>query len=184
MTTMEWVFLTCAIVGGAIFVLKLLLQFFGASVDHADLAVTHDVSGGEADASFKALSLQGITAFLLMFGLTGYVMLKSGGLHPGWAVLGGAAAGSLMVFLVACVFKVFMKMQSSGTLNLQNAIGQEGVVYLRIPAGGTGKVQVPIQGQLLTMDAVGESKEDAIKSGERIRVAGVVSGEVLSVRRL
>ncbi len=183
MSTMEWVFLTCTIVGGVIFVLRLLLQFFGAAVDHADLSVSHDVDGGDSDTSFKALSLQSVTAFLLMFGLTGYVMLKSGGLHPGWAVLGGTAAGSLMVFLVGCVFKGFVRMQASGTLNLANAVDQEGTVYLRIPAGGTGKVQVPVQGRLLTLDAVSEAREE-IKSGDRIKVVAVTSGEVLSVRRL
>ncbi|HOX07752.1 MAG TPA: hypothetical protein PK280_15235 [Planctomycetota bacterium] len=180
MSNLEWVFLICAVVGGTVFVLKLLLQLFGASVEHADLAVTHDVDGGDADASFKLLSLQSITAFLLMFGLTGFVMLRHAGLHPGWCVLGGAASGCLMVVLIGCVFKGFMRMQSSGTLDLRNAVGQEGTVYLRIPPGGTGKVQIPVQGRLLTLDAVSDAREE-LKSGERVKVGEVVSGGVLKV---
>lgn len=180
LTTIEWIFLSCAIGGGAIFALRLLLMFFGGSVDHADLAETHDVGSGDADHGFRALSLQGVTAFLLMFGLTGFVMLRNFGLHPGWAIGGGTAAGAVMVFLVGCVFRSFLKLQASGTLNLQNAVGQEGTVYLRIPVGGTGKVQVPVQGRLLTLDAVSDAKEE-IKSGDRVRIEAVVAGGVLKV---
>jgi hypothetical protein len=180
MTTIEWIFLSCAIAGGAVFVLRLVLLMFGASVDHPDLAVTHEVGGGDADHGFKLLSLQGVTAFLLMFGLTGFVMLRNFGARPGWAVAGGTGAGCVMLFLVAWIFRSFMKLQSSGTLNLQNAVGQEGTVYLRIPAGGTGKIQVPVQGRLLTLDAVSDAKEE-IKSGTRVKVEAVVAGELLKV---
>jgi len=180
MSNLEWIFLICLIAGGTIFALRLILLFFGASVDHADLAVTHDVGGSDTDHGFRLLSLQGVTAFLLMFGLTGFVMLRNMGLRPVWAVAGGTAAGCTMVFVVAWLFRSFMKLESSGTLNLQNAVGQEGTVYLRIPVGGTGKVQVPIQGRLLTLDAVSDAKEE-IKSGTRIKVEAVVAGELLKV---
>lgn len=45
-----------------------------------------------------------------------------------------------------------------GTINIRNAIGSEGSVYLAIPKNGTGQVQVIVQGSLKTFDAFSKSK--------------------------
>jgi hypothetical protein len=179
MTTLETVFGICALVGGVLFGIRLVLQLVGMGADHVDIAVSHDPAGGDSDASFKIISLQGVTAFLLMFGLVGWVMLHNG-LGVGWSIAGATGAGTVMMLLIAWIYRTFMRFQSSGTLDLTNAVGAEGTVYLRIPAGGTGKIQVTVQGRLLTLDAVSDAKEE-IKSGGRVKVESVVAGEVLKV---
>lgn len=181
LSPLEWVFAICALVGGVLFILRLIMQFVGMGADHVDISVSHDVGGGDSDASFKILSLQGVTAFLLMFGLVGWVMLR-GGLGMIWSIAGAIAAGTATMFFVLWLFHSFLKLQGSGTLDLKNAVGVEGTVYLRIPAGGTGKVQLTVQGRLLTLDAVSDAKEE-IKSGGRVKVESIVAGGVLKVSK-
>jgi membrane-bound ClpP family serine protease len=74
-------------------------------------------------------------------------------------------------------------LQSSGTIDVQNAVGQEGTVYLTIPADGTGKAQVTVQDRLKVYEAVSEYGEE-IPSGERIKVVKVVSGNILVVEKM
>ena len=49
--------------------------------------------------------------------------------------------------------------------------------------GGTGKVQIGVQGRLQIFDAVSAAKVP-IASGERVRVASVVSGNIMVVEKL
>ncbi|OQA23767.1 MAG: hypothetical protein BWY59_02539 [Verrucomicrobia bacterium ADurb.Bin345] len=75
------------------------------------------------------------------------------------------------------------KLQSGGgTLNLQNAVGREGTVYLTIPANGAGKVSVVVQNRLGEFEATSESGEE-LKTGTSIRVVGVTGDKVLVVVR-
>jgi len=183
---MEKLFLACAIIGGIFLVIRLILQFLGSDFGgHGDV----DLSGGDISGhldtvlSFKMFSFQALSAFLLMFGLVGMALLKEAKLAIHWAVLGALVAGFLSVVLMNWLISMMMKLQSSGTIKMENAVGQEGRVYLRIPAGeGTGKVQIEIQGRLEIYDAVSETKEELV-TGTAVRVTRVVAGQVLVVER-
>ena len=74
-------------------------------------------------------------------------------------------------------------MQADGTIQLDNAVGQEGSVYLTIPEGGSGQVRVTVQGALKIFDAVSESGGE-IPTGENIKVTKVISGSTLVVRKI
>jgi hypothetical protein len=188
-TTLEIVFAVCAAAGAAGFLLWAVLQLTG--LGHHDLGAAHgdvggvgdhgDLGDGTSDVSFKVLSLQGTTAFLLMFGLVGLALSRSGiGVA---AILGAAAAGAASVAVIARLFRAARRLQSSGTIHLASAEGQEGTVYLSIPAGGTGKVHVAVQERLLELDAVAEDAEE-IRTGERVRVARVVGENAVAVTRV
>ena len=197
--TVEKIFCFCAAVGGVLFAIRLVLMFMGAGeadVDaDADVDVDADVGAhvdadvdaagdvGASDFSFKILSFQGLTAFFTMFGLVGMAMTRNSGLSEVWAILGGTVAGLFAVWVVSWMFAFFKRMQSSGTLNLKNAIGREGKIYLSIPADEPGKVQVDIQGRLSIFDAVSEDKSN-IPTDTRVKVVSVVSGNVLVVRKV
>ena len=60
------------------------------------------------------------------------------------------------VFLVGFLMASLGKLQSAGNLDLQNAVGRPGKVYLRIPASraGHGKVTVEVQGRSIEVEAV------------------------------
>ena len=81
------------------------------------------------------------------------------------------------------LFSQMKRLQSDGTIDIQSAIGQIGSVYLGIPTGGTGQVQITIQGALKFFDALSKDGQ-AIVTGEKIRVAGIMDNSTLVVERI
>lgn len=147
---------------------------------HADAQDAHDLDN--SDVSFKFASLQGLTAFFMMFGWVGLAIIRDSGL-PGWAaIFGGLLAGIFTVYVLAFIFKLVMGLQSDGTMRIKTALGAGGSVYLRIPAEGTGQVQVEVDGRLKVFDAISSSKEE-IKTGEQITVVWVQDNGVLVVEK-
>ena len=205
---LDKVFLTCSLIGGILFVLYTLLQVFvgghggdtdagvdfhtdvgGADVHTGDIHAGgahagHASMEGSADAvlSFRALSLQGIMAFLLVFGLTGLTAHSEMKLPASVSLVCAFLAGMAMIWVMDRIMRALSRLQSSGTLDFQNAIGQKGVIYLHIPAGGTGKANVVIQGRLTTVDAIARDKEE-IPTNASVEVVGA-EGSILIVRRV
>ncbi len=159
------------------------VDFDGDIGDLGDVDVAGmDEAYTNTDVSFKFISLQGLTAFFMMFGLAGLALSKSA--QPDLVSLGGGIiAGAFTVWVLSRIFIGAQKLQSEGTLNMQNAIGLEGTVYLRIPAGDIGKVNLVLQGALKEFNAVAADKQP-IKTGERVRVLGLTAGETLVVERI
>ncbi len=186
---LELFFAICAIVGGILFCFRLVLMFLGGDADGADGAdgFDLDVEAADADAlgdlsdsdvSFKLLSLQSVTAFLTMFGLVGWAMLAHGNYHPVIPIISGILAGLAMIWVMGKIFQFAYSMQSSGTLNLQNAVGKEGSVYLTIKPNESGKVQVTVQNRMMILDAVAEV-EGEIHTGQPVRVVKIVAGKLV-----
>ncbi len=145
----------------------------------------HEVTGGHdlsaSDFSFKVLSFQAITAFLTIFGLTGRALLLDSRVGPGIAIAGATLAGSLSVWALAKLFSGARRLQSSGNIAITEAVGATGEVYLNIPAGGSGQVQVTYREHRKIHDALSESGE-ALGTGTPIAVTAV-RGNALVVRR-
>ncbi|MBP7830573.1 MAG: NfeD family protein [Kiritimatiellae bacterium] len=181
LTALEKFYAACALFGALLFIVRTILMFLGHD-DGVDMDHPGDVSG-DADASFKALSLQGLTAFFMMFGLVALAVSKQGGAHNLWAVLAGLAAGLFTVWLIGRIFVGMKKLQADGTLRIESAVGQEGDVYLPLAPGKSGQVRVAVQGQLRVFDAVTEGSAE-LKTGTRIRVARVTGGNVLVVEKI
>lgn len=194
----------CAAGGGVLFLFFMALAFLGG-LDHADAGgdVGHggdvhvgdadvDAGGGDVhvdghaghdmvDPGFKALSIQGISSFTTMFGVVG-LAISRGGQPVVVSWLGATGAGFAMLYAMKQIWTLFLRLQSSGTIKMQNAVGKEGQVYLRIPADGTGKAEVTVQDRLQIFDAVSERKEE-LPTGTPIRVVRIIGGEVLAVEK-
>jgi hypothetical protein len=189
-TGLELVFVVCAAFGGALFVVRLILMFMGAAdseapdgmdVDGMDAADGFDADGGDisdTDISFKLLSLQGITAFFMMFGLVGWAVIRQGDYPPLVPIASGTAGGLITVWIMKKVFQCATSLQSSGTMNLNNAVGQEGTVYLTIRPGQIGKVQVNVQNRLSVLNAITEGTEE-IKTGADVRVVKIKADKLV-----
>lgn len=185
LTGLELFFLICAITGGGLFVARFIIQLIGGSGIDADtdIDVGHaDVTHVDADISFKLLTVQGLTAFFMMFGLVGFALLRENKTGNGTALLGATVAGMGTVWIISKIFSSVKKLQSSGTVDNAVALGQSGTVYLTVRAGGAGKVQVALQGRLREFDAVSKAGGD-IKTGERVKVVEV-NGSVLTVEKM
>ncbi len=178
----DLIFMGCAGLGGALFLVQMILQFVGHDAADGGVSADHDVSG-TADASFKLLSFQGLTAFFMMFGLVGLAMHRQSGAGPAASAGVAALAGLLAVWVIGKLFSGMKKLQSSGTLDIRNAVGQEGEVYLTIPSGGTGQVRARVQNQLRTLDATAAGGA-SFKTGERVRVVSVSGSGTLLVERI
>ncbi len=199
-TALERVFIVCAALGGCLFVVRMLLMFI-SGMGHGDVTGTghgdvggagHDgsVGGGTAhhggssdsDVSFRALSFQGLTAFFMMFGLVGWAMIRESRYSAPISALAAAGAGLGTVWLLKFLFESAGKLQSSGTLNMNNAVGREGTVYLTIRPGQVGKVQIAVQNAMETLDATTE-QSDEIKTGQRVKVVKL-SARLLVVEKV
>lgn len=75
------------------------------------------------------------------------------------------------------------RMEQSGTINMANAVGCKGNVYLKIPGEkqGEGKVQISIQGAIREFDALTAGEE--LETGAPIRVVEVINDNTLLVER-
>jgi membrane protein implicated in regulation of membrane protease activity len=189
LTWIEIIYWASTIIGGTLFILRLVMMFIGGSMggdgldspmDTGDLEIAGDHAG--ADMSFKLMSMQGLTSFFMMFGLVGLALLKAG--LPVWlTVFGGMIAGLVTVAITGLIFSQMKRLQTEGTINIQNTIGKDGSVYLTVPINGTGQVQIIVQGSLKIFDAVSSDKIK-IATGEKVRVVGVASGNTLVVEKI
>jgi membrane-bound ClpP family serine protease len=141
-----------------------------------------DVDHVDADVSFKLLTLQGMTAFFMMFGLVGFAMLRESHASGGVALAAALAAGTGTVWLIGKIFSSVKKLQSSGTMDNAIAVGEQGTVYLTLRAKGTGKVHITMHGRPREFEAVAKDGTE-IKTGERIKVLEV-NDSVLVVEKL
>jgi hypothetical protein len=188
---MESVFFYCAVVGGTVLVLQTVLIVLGLGHTDTDFAVDHDPGdvldtsgdhghGHAGDAFFKILSFKTLVAFVTFFGLGGLACLNSG-LKTTSSLAAAIAVGLAALWLVAWLMAALAKLQSTGTLDLRNAVGASAKVYLRIPAkhAAPGKVTVLVQGRSIECKATTSGEE--IPTGSAVRVVGLIGPDTLEV---
>ncbi len=195
LSALEKIYLACAVFGGGFFILRTILMLTGVGDTDSDTDAAHfdhdgdhieDIDPGDhthGDAGLKLLTIQGLTAFIMMFGLTGFSLSRGSLFGSALTIAFGFVIGFFAMWLVAKGFALMRSMQSSGTMRIYDALGEEGTVYLTIPAEGIGKIQITISGRLMVMDAVSLDKK-VIKTGERVCVSEITSGGMLAVRGL
>jgi len=184
MLNMQNVFLCCAIVGGGLFLLRsvLMVMGLGGEIHHhgADVDMSDASHGDSPVAALKLITIHSMTAFLLMFGLVGYLMLQNAK-TTGFTVIIAALAGVLTMVIIAKIFQSSRKLQSDGTIYPQDIVGIEGSVYLVIRPGGVGKVQLTVRDALKVFDARAKDPAVEIKTGQRVKV--VEAADVLLVEQ-
>lgn len=144
------------------------------STDHHSADVHEDMNG------LKLLTLRGAIAFLSIGGWMGIAAVSWGMPVPAVFIL-AFGAGFLALYFVAWTLRAALRLQQSGNVVPENAIGREGAVYLPIPAAkaGKGKVSVIVQERLCEFDAVTDAQR-ILKTGESIIVTGVkTEGELI-----
>lgn len=182
MSTLQVVFWITALIGSTIFIVLFALSLLGADSDaemDTDMEVDSDMGMGIQFFTFK-----NTMAFFTIFGWTGIACLDNG-FSSGAATAIAFLAGLAMMTIMAFLFLGISKLAESGTLKIENAIGNIGEVYLSIGANRSriGKVSIDVQGSKRELSALSDETED-LKQGEVIKVTQVVSGEILLVERL
>lgn len=197
----EIIYWAATIIGGTLFILRVAMMLISGGLGDGDTDVPHDIPhdvpqdvhmGGDvhtdvygdhpsSNISFRLLSVQGLTSFFMMFGLVGLALLKSN-LPVLVTVIGAMIAGLITVAIIGLIFSQMNRLQTEGTIRIQNTIGTAGSVYLTIPKDGTGQVQIIVQGSLKIFDAMSKDKIK-IATGEKVQVVGVASGNTLIVEK-
>lgn len=139
------------------------------SADGADTAI-------DADPGLRLFTVRGLVAFFAIGGWVGIALIDLG-VHTVVSAFLALAAGFLSLLLVAWIIKVAMSLQSAGNLDIRNAIGQVGRVYLTIPGGGrySGKVSLLLQERAVDLDAITDDSVD-IPTGSQVRVVSLRGG--------
>ena len=175
--TAEQVFWIMGFTGTVLILLQTVLSMIGAEAD-VDFDIDTEIS-----LDFSVFSVRSILAFITFFGWMGVI-----GMGRGWGlgliILAAAGAGLIAMFLVAYMLFQFQKLESSGTMSFDDAMLQEGEVYLAIPAAGAGEGQVSVEvsGQIRELSAM--TNGDMIPTGSRIRVVDILEDNTLLVEAL
>lgn len=177
------VFGLCAIFGGLLFIIQLILQGTNA-FDTGDLLDGSEsphtgTHAHDADVSFQWLSLQGFTVFFTMFGLMGLTVIQQKN-QEALALILATIAGIASVWVIQKLFQWMGKLQGKGNLEIEKAVGLTGRIYLTIPVNDQGQVELTIQNQLRILDAVSESSQP-IQTGTTVQVVKVLNGKLLVV---
>lgn len=173
-----------AALGTAFFVLRLgfLMLGHGHGVDlHADADVHFDGHHTDPGDAFKYLSIQSLAAFAMGFGWGGLGAYRGAAWPWPTSMLLAVICGIGMVWLLALLLKAIFDMQQSGNISLDSAIGNEGEVYVNIPASGegSGQVRMVLCDRMRTVNA--KSEGDAIASSRRVRVVRVNQDNTVGV---
>lgn len=140
---------------------------------HSDAA--HAASG------LHVLTVRGVIAFLTLFGWSGLAFCQTG-MPALLAVFLAVPVGLAGMVAIALLLREALKLQYDGTLDLRNAVGLEGSVYLTVPArrAAPGKVNVLVQSQLREFEALTDS-ETPIPTGAEILVTALIGEDTLLV---
>lgn len=182
----QQVFWTIAIVFSVLFVLQLVSSIIGIDFD-TDVDVDFDAdfdAGVEGhfgiDPSFTLFSVRSIIAFFTFFGWVGVITL-SNGMDIRLAILISFVSGIIALFFVAFLLYQLVNLAEEGTIDIEDALGKYGKVYIPIPANrnGTGKVSVEFGGRLMELDAVTDG--DILPTETMIYVFKILEDNVLLV---
>ncbi|MEX2112662.1 MAG: hypothetical protein WD845_05715 [Pirellulales bacterium] len=182
---MDYLFLACAIFGGTVLIAQFLLGFGGEDADEgAEDTPDHVAASGEDEAAgdghhhgstwlFGVLSFRTVMIGLTFFGLTGKAATASGFEQPLPLVI-GTGCGLAAMYGVYFLMRGLFKLTADGTERIAHSVGEEGTVYLSIPAHhtGKGKVNVPVQNRMLEYEA--ETGGEKLPTGTRILVVAVL----------
>ena len=175
---MEIIFVSCAVLGGILFFIMMLLMMVGDVLGGVTDAIGIDIDAG--GGAFEIMSVQGLSVAIMMFGLTGMFGLSATGSDVVAVLAGGVGAAAGMYGMGKMMYGI-NQLQADGTVDYRDAIGQRGQVYSRIRPNETGEIQVPVDGTLKTLLARAQDKSLLIPSGEFIRVVDVIGSTMIVV---
>jgi membrane-bound ClpP family serine protease len=172
-----------AVGASAFFILQAIFTFIGIG-DNFDAEIDADVDFTDGlSMTLHLFTIRGIISFFMVFGWSGFILTQSN-------VLGGVAiffislgTGTIMLLLIALVYYLFEKLSQQGNVDLRQAIGKQGSVYIPIPKRneGMGKIQIILSESLKTLDAI--AKDKPISTGSQVKVVGVIN-EMLEVEEI
>lgn len=177
-STLEMIFITCAFLGTAFFLLFMVMMMLGDIVGGVFDTVFDTDFTMDSDLSFELFSIQGLAAAVMMFGYVGMFTLSATDTEV-YAVIAGGFAATVSMYGVGIMLKGINNLQADGTMKHEDAIGERGQVYSRIRPGESGEVQVAVDGTLRTLTARAKDKTLHMSTGEFIKVVDVIGSTLI-----
>jgi hypothetical protein len=128
------------------------------------------------------LSIRSLVAFGTLFSWAGTLYLASG-TYVILAIVYSFLWGLAAMFGVAFLLYWLLRMQELGNVPLWKAIGEEGTVYMDIPARGVGKVRVFVGKTICFVNARSKSG-DPLSAGTKVRAVAAIDERTLEVEAL
>jgi hypothetical protein len=179
----ERIFWLFAIPATILVLLQVIMTLVGLSHIGSDMDTDFDVDidAGDFLDHFPIFSLRNFIAFFALFGWTGIAMNQAG-FAPHITVLVALGAGMTSMVLMTLLFKFMMSLASSGNVDIRDAIGKNGVVYLKIPAkmNDYGKVTITVADKSMEYNAVTIGEE--IQTNAMVKVIDVMNGKLVVER--
>ena len=172
-----------ALLGSLFFLLRIITVSVGGHDAHVgDHGGMDDGHGDHADGS-QLLSVQSITGFIMGFGWGGLGALKGTQWDMIWVILTALVFGVFIVWLQLLMLSGMRKLQSSGNISINRALGSQGVVYVEVPGNNTGKGQVTlvIDDKQRIMNAI--TPDETLPSKTRVNVVGINPDNTITVRK-
>jgi hypothetical protein len=188
LTSFQQIMFVIAVSSSAVMLIFLVLMLIGVDgtdfdgVDAPDLDVDflndEPLSG---IGGLRILTLKGILAFLSIGAWSAYLFVEV--MSPILASLIGVVLGFIAAYLQALAYRAMMKLESSGNIDYNNAVGKTGTVYMRVPKlkSGKGKITLVIQERYTEIDAVTEELEDILPKTS-IVVIGLLDPTTLIIK--
>jgi len=184
----EKVYWIIAIPSTVLLLVQVAMTLMGGDSSDMDTDFDGEIDGGDGDmdggAGWQFFTYKNVLGFFTLFGWTGLGFLQMG---LGLFIVGifSVIAGLTMMVVMAALFYYISKLNQSGTMIIEHAVGHTGEVYLRIPPNreGHGKVQVEFQGNLQEMDAITDDEKE-LPTGSIAQVLEIVNNQILLVTRV
>ncbi len=166
-------------VSSTFFIFVLISTFFGGDAD--DIGDVDAEIDADTGVGFQFFTLKNTVAFFALFGWSGVSSINAGN-SASTTIIISIASGLVIMTVVALMMYYMRKLNDSGTLKMDNALGSIGEVYTTIGAnrGNIGKVQVKVQSALRELEALTDSDED-LKQGTVVKVTEVTPNGILIV---
>jgi hypothetical protein len=183
--TVEKIYWAITILSSIFFAIQLVSTFLGADAEidmDAEISTDAEVDT-DTGMGFQFFTLKNLLGFFTLFGWTGLGCLDMGmSLFTTFVISTGS--GLVMMAIMATIFYFMSRLTDSGTLNIKNALGKTGKVYLVIPSerSSTGKVNIEVQGRNIELDALTDDTQE-IPTGAIITVVEIVNNNLLLVKR-
>ena len=128
-------------------------------------------------------SVRGVVSTLAVFGWSAVALLEV--LAPAFAIVIAAVLGVATLFGTAYLMRAIARLQSSGNIDVENAVGRVATVYIPIPEKGTGKgkITMTLQEKYCELAAI-TTHPTRLLTGSTVRVVAVDGTGLLVVEPL
>ena len=180
LSTFEQIYWGIALIASVFFVFVIVTTLIGGDTDGFDGDVDADIEG-DTGIGFQFFTFKNLVAFFTIFGWSG-ITFHDSGYSQGIVILLSTICGLAMMFVMAFLIYQISKLSSSGTLDMSNALGQIGEVYLTVGANRSriGKVQITVQGSLRELQALTDADID-LPTNTVVKVNEVTANGILIV---